>query len=192
MSHHEQNATATTTTYDHDDPPAIATSTSNEATPTPVPIARLASKAAVHAKRRQPDPTISKPPPIDVTHVPSNSPNLALGGPASKRPPPTYPRWASSRDPPRLARTINDFALFLASLPVPVHKLVPRVAARVIAKLLARNHLMATNIAFDLALLFWRLIINIFFRSIQPRGAWRIPTEGPVIFVGGPHHNQVS
>jgi hypothetical protein len=65
------------------------------------------------------------------------------------------------------------------------------------------------------------MIINIFFRSIQvseaafysieallkegfafcllsfalaqPRGAWRIPRpeEGPVIFVGAPHHNQV-
>ncbi|KDN45743.1 hypothetical protein K437DRAFT_224087 [Tilletiaria anomala UBC 951] len=52
---------------------------------------------------------------------------------------------------------------------------------------------MASNAVFDLALLFWRLIINIFFRSIQPRGSWRIPREGaggPLIFVAAPHHNQ--
>ncbi|CEH17773.1 GLYCEROL-3-PHOSPHATE O-ACYLTRANSFERASE 1 [Ceraceosorus bombacis] len=51
---------------------------------------------------------------------------------------------------------------------------------------------MATNIAFDIALLFWRIVINVFFRSIQPRGAWKIPrpNEGPVIFVAAPHHNQ--
>ncbi len=52
--------------------------------------------------------------------------------------------------------------------------------------------LFAHKKAFDLAILFWRLIINLFFRSIQPRGAWRIPKQGdgPVIFVGAPHHNQ--
>lgn len=147
---------------------------------------------------------IPKPPPIDVTHLPSNDPSSSTNGahlsqpahpqpqPPSKRPPPTYPRWAHRRDSPRLARTIHDLALFLSSLPLPLHKYTPRIAARLVARLLQRNNLMASNIAFDIALLFWRCIINIFFRSIQPRGAWRIPTDGPVIFVGAPHHNQVS
>ncbi|CBQ73776.1 related to SCT1-glycerol 3-phosphate/dihydroxyacetone phosphate dual substrate acyltransferase [Sporisorium reilianum SRZ2] len=49
---------------------------------------------------------------------------------------------------------------------------------------------MASNIAFDIALFFWRIIINLFFREIRPRSAWRIPREGPVIFVAAPHHNQ--
>uniref|UniRef100_V5E3Y4 Phospholipid/glycerol acyltransferase domain-containing protein n=2 Tax=Kalmanozyma brasiliensis (strain GHG001) TaxID=1365824 RepID=V5E3Y4_KALBG len=49
---------------------------------------------------------------------------------------------------------------------------------------------MASNIAFDIALFFWRIIINLFFREIRPRSSWRIPREGPVIFVAAPHHNQ--
>lgn len=142
----------------------------------------------------------NKPPPIDLTHLPppagQTSGQVASSSSGKsfspRRAVPTYPRWAHKSDSPRLAKTIHDFALFLSSLPVPVHRWTPRIAARVVATVLAKNNLMATNLAFDIALLFWRLIINIFFRSIQPRGAWRIPTDGPVIFVGAPHHNQVS
>ncbi|KAG8864956.1 hypothetical protein FRB96_003544 [Tulasnella sp. 330] len=47
-----------------------------------------------------------------------------------------------------------------------------------------------TAFAYDAMLSFFRLIINIFFREIRPRGAWNIPKEGPVIFVAAPHHNQ--
>ena len=47
-------------------------------------------------------------------------------------------------------------------------------------------------IAYDSMLLFWRLVTNIFFREIRPRGAYNIPREGPVIFVAGPHANQVN
>lgn len=42
----------------------------------------------------------------------------------------------------------------------------------------------------DLVLLFWRVIINIFFREIRPRGAFNIPRDGPVLFICGPHANQ--
>ncbi|KAJ3933942.1 MAG: glycerol-3-phosphate O-acyltransferase [Lentinula lateritia] len=38
---------------------------------------------------------------------------------------------------------------------------------------------------------FWKLIVNIFFREIRPRGAFNIPSDGPVIFVGAPHANQM-
>lgn len=47
-------------------------------------------------------------------------------------------------------------------------------------------------LAYETALFFWRIIIQIFFREIRPRGAFNIPRDGPVIFVGAPHHNQVS
>jgi len=47
-------------------------------------------------------------------------------------------------------------------------------------------------IAYDLNLLFWRVVTNVFFREIRPRGAYNIPREGPVIFVAGPHANQVN
>ncbi|KII88537.1 hypothetical protein PLICRDRAFT_110360 [Plicaturopsis crispa FD-325 SS-3] len=45
-------------------------------------------------------------------------------------------------------------------------------------------------LAYETALFFWRIIIQIFFREIRPRGAFNIPRDGPVIFVGAPHHNQ--
>lgn len=47
------------------------------------------------------------------------------------------------------------------------------------------------TVAYEAALMFWRMITQIFFREIRPRGAFNIPRDGPVIFVGAPHHNQV-
>ncbi|KDR81579.1 hypothetical protein GALMADRAFT_239612 [Galerina marginata CBS 339.88] len=44
--------------------------------------------------------------------------------------------------------------------------------------------------SYDAAMLFWRTITQIFFREVRPRGAFHIPKDGPVIFVGAPHNNQ--
>jgi glycerol-3-phosphate O-acyltransferase/dihydroxyacetone phosphate acyltransferase len=33
--------------------------------------------------------------------------------------------------------------------------------------------------------------LDIFFREVQVRGAWRVPNEGAVILVAAPHANQV-
>jgi 1-acyl-sn-glycerol-3-phosphate acyltransferase len=52
--------------------------------------------------------------------------------------------------------------------------------------------LVAPNLTYEGALLFWKTVTNIFFREIRPRGAFNIPKDGPVIFVAAPHHNQVS
>ncbi|KAK8865983.1 hypothetical protein IAR55_001133 [Kwoniella newhampshirensis] len=49
---------------------------------------------------------------------------------------------------------------------------------------------MAAGLAYDLILIFWRVVINIFFREIRPRGAFNIPKDGPVLFICGPHSNQ--
>lgn len=119
--------------------------------------------------------------------------------------------YVNPGDSPRLRETCRDFYKFLASLPIPIVRVFPRIFARALARVLAARNIMASNYvsvlafpsstkcgsdlffqAFDLAMVFWRMIINIFFRSIQPRGAWRIPknNEGPIIFVGAPHHNQ--
>ncbi|ORY32320.1 hypothetical protein BCR39DRAFT_523975 [Naematelia encephala] len=49
---------------------------------------------------------------------------------------------------------------------------------------------MAAGLLYDIVLIFWRIIINIFFREIRPRGAFNIPLEGPVLFICGPHSNQ--
>ncbi|KAL5521662.1 SCT1_1 [Sanghuangporus sanghuang] len=43
---------------------------------------------------------------------------------------------------------------------------------------------------YDVLLVIWRLVINIFFREIRPRGAYNIPKSGPVILVAAPHANQ--
>jgi len=49
---------------------------------------------------------------------------------------------------------------------------------------------MASNVAYDIMLLIWRIATNIFFREIRPRGSYNIPREGAVLVVGAPHHNQ--
>ncbi|KAF5365754.1 hypothetical protein D9758_003306 [Tetrapyrgos nigripes] len=44
--------------------------------------------------------------------------------------------------------------------------------------------------SYDTSVFFWRVIVNVFFREIRPRGAFNIPRDGPVIFVAAPHNNQ--
>lgn len=48
------------------------------------------------------------------------------------------------------------------------------------------------NLTYDIALWIFILVLEIFFREIRPRGAHRVPKQGPVIFVVAPHANQVS
>jgi len=48
-----------------------------------------------------------------------------------------------------------------------------------------------STLAYDLALLLFRGITKVFFREVRPRGSFNIPRDGPVIFVGAPHSNQV-
>ncbi|KAJ7046750.1 glycerol-3-phosphate O-acyltransferase, partial [Mycena alexandri] len=45
-------------------------------------------------------------------------------------------------------------------------------------------------LSYDTVMLFWRIVTQIFFREVRPRGAFNIPRDGPVIFVGAPHNNQ--
>ena len=43
---------------------------------------------------------------------------------------------------------------------------------------------------YDLGLWLFTLGVDIFFREVYPRGAWKIPKHGPVIIVAAPHANQ--
>lgn len=43
---------------------------------------------------------------------------------------------------------------------------------------------------YDMMLWFFRMVFDCFFREIRPRGAFRLPKSGPVIFVAAPHANQ--
>jgi 1-acyl-sn-glycerol-3-phosphate acyltransferase len=49
----------------------------------------------------------------------------------------------------------------------------------------------SSTLGYDLALLLFRGITKVFFREVRPRGSFNIPRDGPVIFVGAPHSNQV-
>ncbi|SPO26849.1 related to SCT1 - glycerol 3-phosphate/dihydroxyacetone phosphate dual substrate acyltransferase [Ustilago trichophora] len=158
-------------------------------------------------------PSVPQPPNIDTdpSHLPSNDPKkhpstaIAEGTAAevaSKQK--EYQRRAKhlslstskpvpfSRqgDSPSFQAVLKDFDRLLRSLPIPIHRLVPTIVARLICRVFRSQNIMASNIAFDIALFFWRIIINLFFREIRPRSAWRVPREGPVIFVAAPHHNQ--
>lgn len=48
------------------------------------------------------------------------------------------------------------------------------------------------RLTYDVALWIFNLMLDIFFREVRPRGAHKIPKEGPVIFVVAPHANQVK
>jgi glycerol-3-phosphate O-acyltransferase/dihydroxyacetone phosphate acyltransferase len=44
---------------------------------------------------------------------------------------------------------------------------------------------------YDLFLYVLGNLVNLFFRECVPRGSWRVPQTGPVLFVAAPHANQV-
>ncbi|KAK5119779.1 hypothetical protein LTR85_007355 [Meristemomyces frigidus] len=46
------------------------------------------------------------------------------------------------------------------------------------------------SITYDIFLWIFTVITDLFFREIHPRSTWRIPRQGPIIFVAAPHANQ--
>ncbi|EAU88568.2 glycerol-3-phosphate O-acyltransferase [Coprinopsis cinerea okayama7 len=55
---------------------------------------------------------------------------------------------------------------------------------------MAKKVVSQSPVPYEAVMLFWRMVTQIFFREIRPRGAFNIPRSGPVIFVAAPHHNQ--
>ncbi|GAA6016878.1 hypothetical protein JCM11491_006898 [Sporobolomyces phaffii] len=108
--------------------------------------------------------------------------------------------------PPTLPQTVQDLRTllrsFLVVLPSSLRKLrflipaavrdVARVIIHQVAMVLHANQVLGSNLLYDFVAALWRGVINIFFREIRSRGAWKIPrtNEGATIFVVGPHHNQ--
>ncbi|GAA5954484.1 hypothetical protein JCM3765_004471 [Sporobolomyces pararoseus] len=108
--------------------------------------------------------------------------------------------------PPTLPQTVQDLRTLLKSfliiIPSSLRKLrflipsavreVARIIIHQIAMILHARQALASNILYDIVAALWRGVINIFFREIRSRGAWKIPrrSEGATIFVVGPHHNQ--
>lgn len=48
------------------------------------------------------------------------------------------------------------------------------------------------NWKYDLFLYALGNLVDLFFREVVPRGSWKVPQDGPVLFVAAPHANQVS
>lgn len=48
------------------------------------------------------------------------------------------------------------------------------------------------NWLYDLMLWTFSILVDLFFREVHPRGSWKVPRRGPIIFVAAPHANQVS
>lgn len=49
-----------------------------------------------------------------------------------------------------------------------------------------------SNWKYDTFLWFMSIFVDLFFREVHPRGSWKVPRQGPVLFVAAPHANQVS
>jgi glycerol-3-phosphate O-acyltransferase/dihydroxyacetone phosphate acyltransferase len=49
-----------------------------------------------------------------------------------------------------------------------------------------------SNWKYDSFLWTMSVLVDLFFREVHPRGAWKVPRHGPVLFVAAPHANQVS
>lgn len=45
---------------------------------------------------------------------------------------------------------------------------------------------------YDLFLYLMGNLVDLFFREVVPRGSWKVPRNGPILFVAAPHANQVS
>lgn len=76
-------------------------------------------------------------------------------------------------------------------IPTPLRS-AARFVIRYSAMFLHARGILGSNWVYDVVASMWRIVIDIFFREIRSRGAWKIPrqNEGAVIFVVGPHHNQ--
>ncbi|KAG9245687.1 hypothetical protein BJ878DRAFT_338853 [Calycina marina] len=47
-----------------------------------------------------------------------------------------------------------------------------------------------TNWIYDVFLWTFSILVDLFFREVHPRGSWKVPRRGPLIFVAAPHANQ--
>lgn len=140
------------------------------------PSATVASEALDLVNDARPDvPASAQGPQPPATHA------AEVGAPV---------RRTSTGAKPSLKYVEGDVQRMLQMLPIPLHRIVPRIVVRFVAKVLHRFHFLATDVLYDIALGLLRMIIIVFFREVQPRSSWKIPAEGPIIFVGAPHHNQ--
>ncbi|GAA5904898.1 uncharacterized protein JCM6883_004903 [Sporobolomyces salmoneus] len=158
------------------------------------------------AHKYDPEASTSRLPPsvesLNSSPLPSSSRPTALGLYSSSTPPTPHQELPK----PTLPQTVQDLRTllnsFLVIVPSRLRKLsslipsavrdVARVLIHQVAMLLHARGRLASTALYDIVAALWRGVINIFFREIRSRGAWKIPrkSEGATIFVVGPHHNQ--
>ncbi|KAA1133241.1 hypothetical protein PGTUg99_011671 [Puccinia graminis f. sp. tritici] len=210
---HELDSTRTTTHHHHHTPKREELPLNNCITqvPTPPDTPNLTDSDQELQPQPQPHPNspsinnthslISPPPPplqLAISNVHSDPIHLAHYSPINQ-PTPAPPKLLNHT----LQDTLEDLSSLLQTfrkiLPLS-HRLaqfVPRLIHRFsrscvqqMAQMLYNRNLLASNVAYDLAILLLKWIINLFFREIRPRGSHKIPDKGPLIFVAAPHHNQ--
>ncbi len=49
-----------------------------------------------------------------------------------------------------------------------------------------------SNWKYDTFLWTMSILVDLFFREVHPRGSWKVPRQGPLLFVAAPHNNQVG
>lgn len=172
-------------------PTAEARTLQFDNSPSSAPISRVVSQS-----------TSSRPRPAS-----SKSPERAYTAPSWSRPAPPPAANVPALPRPTLLATVHDLRTLLKSflvlipsslrrlrylLPSPLLRLA-RLIIESLAMTLHKRGALASNMFFDLLVVLWTTMIHLFFREIRSRGAWKIPREGEgaVIFVVGPHHNQV-
>ncbi|GAA5989366.1 hypothetical protein JCM10908_001279 [Rhodotorula pacifica] len=128
------------------------------------------------------------------SHHPPNSSSSPHREPAAPTPKPTLVQTYKD-----LHALLKGFLLLVPPFIRRLRFLIPtplRSAARFVirysAMFLHARGILGSNWVYDVVASMWRIVIDIFFREIRSRGAWKIPrqNEGAVIFVVGPHHNQ--
>jgi glycerol-3-phosphate O-acyltransferase/dihydroxyacetone phosphate acyltransferase len=68
--------------------------------------------------------------------------------------------------------------------------MAPEAAAAAAASSASVDLYPMVNWKYDMAQWFMSTLMELFFREIHPRGAWKVPKTGPVLFVAAPHANQ--
>ncbi|GAA5841523.1 hypothetical protein JCM11251_001251 [Rhodosporidiobolus azoricus] len=143
----------------------------------------------------------NRPPFQSASAHPPTSPALSrrnsLAPLGSEDPPPPPPTLSQTHSD--LRTLLKGFLLLVPNsirrlrflIPSPLRELA-RLIIRQVAMFLHARGALGSNMLYDLVGAMWRIVITIFFREIRSRGAWKIPraSEGAVIFVVGPHHNQ--
>ncbi|KAI5475691.1 glycerol-3-phosphate O-acyltransferase / dihydroxyacetone phosphate acyltransferase [Pseudohyphozyma bogoriensis] len=124
---------------------------------------------------------------------PSRRPSFSSTSPTRHKAPPKTLREVTAD----LRSLLRIFLFFVPTrisrlavlIPSPVRR-VFRAMLHQVAMALHKRGVLASSMLYDVNVFLWKVTIDIFFREIRSRGAWKIPHDGAILFVCGPHHNQ--